>query len=203
MKLRFFLSSSKEQLSITRALEQYLISEGFEPKSWAHDVHEASKYNLESLVNQAKQSDFAIFIFAPDDTVTIRNQSFNIVRDNVLFELGLFTGMLGRNRCYILEILESEEKPMRLPSDLGGITTLKYLPDDPQKTLESIAKSIAGFATKTAKAVLSDFSPNDLKLLQVCEAPSMPSNQAYRAFGSAPSTWDDKPHVEGAEPKAL
>jgi hypothetical protein len=190
MKLRFFLSSSYEQLSIATTLEEHLTNEGLEPKVWRNDVHEVAQYNLESLFNQAMLSDFAVFIFAPDDEVTIRGNSFSVVRDNVLFELGLFTGILGKNRSYILQ---SEEKPMRLPSDLEGLTTLKYRPDSNlSETLKSIAKRIAGFATKAAKADLSQFTSNDLRLLEACKYPSMPSNQFYRAFGSAPSEWSDK-----------
>jgi hypothetical protein len=31
-----------------------------------------------------------------------------------------------------------------------------------------------------------------LKLLQSCKVISMPSNQAFKAFGSRPAAWDDK-----------
>jgi len=123
MKPRFFLSSSSEQLSIAEALESNLADAGFEPTLWSREGHGASEYNLEALLREAWSSDFAVFVFVPDDQVVIRGEAFSVVRDNVLFELGLFIGVLGRDRCLIVR---GEEQAMRLPSDLAGLTTLKY-----------------------------------------------------------------------------
>src|SRR6478609_9307179 len=101
MKIRIFLSSSSEHSSIAKALEANLASEGFEPTLWSREAHGAGQYNLEALLREAKGSDFGIFVFAPDDQLTIRSELFNVVRDNVLFELGVFIGILGRGRCFI------------------------------------------------------------------------------------------------------
>ena len=193
MKIRFFLSSSSEQLPVAKALEANLTGEGFEPTLWSREAHGASQYNLEALLSEAKSSDFAIFLFTPDDEVTIRGNVFSVVRDNVLFELGVFIGVLGRNRCFIVQ---SIERPMRLPSDLEGITTLKY---DPRRSDQNLRRSVGPIVTTltdlaltTAKAAESEFTINDLKLLQSCRNLSMPSNQACKAFGFMPSAWDDK-----------
>lgn len=193
MKIRFLLSSSSEQLSIAKALEANLEAEGFEPTLWSREAHGPSQYNLEALLGQAESSDFAIFVFAPDDQVTIRGEVHPVVRDNVLFELGLFIGALGRDRSFIVQ---SSEHQMRLPSDLDGLTILHYdsrrSDGNLRRALGPVTTNIADLARKTIAATASEFTDNDLKLLRSCKDPSMPSNQAFKAFGKMPSSWNDK-----------
>ena len=178
---------------IAKALEANLSHEGFEPTLWSREAHSASEYNLEALLREASSSDFAVFVFAPDDQVTIRGESFSVVRDNVLFELGLFIAALGRNRCLIVR---GAEQPMRLPSDLDGLTVLKYdhqrSDGNFRRSLGPVTTTIADLARKIAVDAQSEFTDNDLRLLQTCKDLSMPSNQAFKAFGSMPVAWDDK-----------
>ena len=65
--------------------------------------------------------DFGLFVATEDDKSTLRNKKFKTPRDNVIFELGLFFGRLGKNRSYV--ILEGEAK---LPSDMDGISVSKF-----------------------------------------------------------------------------
>lgn len=44
-------------------------------------------------------------------------------RDNVVFELGMFVGRLGRARAILME---PREEKVKLPSDLSGVTTITY-----------------------------------------------------------------------------
>ncbi|MDD1820524.1 nucleotide-binding protein, partial [Pseudomonas aeruginosa] len=78
---------------------------------------------LESLEEQLDECDFAIAIAQPDDSVTMREETKNTPRDNVIFELGLFVGRLGRARTFLLEPRGDE---VHLPSDLKGLTTIGY-----------------------------------------------------------------------------
>ncbi len=47
-------------------------------------------------------------------------------RDNVMLELGLFSGSLGQERAIMLVDNDSD---LKLPSDLNGITQLRFSDD--------------------------------------------------------------------------
>ncbi len=73
--------------------------------------------------------DFAAFVFAQDDWTT-KGASPDAApgeaspRDNVVFEAGLFGGALGIRRTFILHA-----NGAKLPSDLLGLTAIRYDPD--------------------------------------------------------------------------
>lgn len=87
---------------------------------------------MESIEAQLDENDFGVFIFSPDDVINIRGQVAFITRDNTLFEMGLFWGKLRRGRVFFIvpkNIPEDVENPVNvyhLPSDLAGLTLLKY-----------------------------------------------------------------------------
>lgn len=92
---------------------------------WHQNVIKPSQFPLESLLNHLRKSHFGIFVFAPDDVVTQRGRTASAVRDNVLFELGLLVGLLGRRRAFIV-VPRSLEDELHLPSDLEGLTPIEY-----------------------------------------------------------------------------
>lgn len=76
------------------------------------------------------ESDFALAIAQPDDVVRSRKKMQPTLRDNVLFELGLFMGKLTRHRAILIHPRVSS---LKLPSDLHGLTLLSYAPDSQPK----------------------------------------------------------------------
>lgn len=87
---------------------------------WDQGTFGASQTTLQSLVEEAKKSDFAVLVLSADDMVESRHVVGKAPRDNVVFELGLFIGVIGTERVFILPPKEGA----KLSSDLGGFTLL-------------------------------------------------------------------------------
>ena len=115
-------------------------------------VFPPSAYPLDSLDAALGRSDFAIVIAAGDDVITSRKKRHRAPRDNVTFELGLAIGRLSRKRTLLLE---PRTAPVKLASDLLGLTTIPY-------SWDSAADPIAQMAVATSiirKTVL-DLGPS-------------------------------------------
>lgn len=131
-KPKIFIASSVEGLEIAKIVNvklEYIT----EPTLWT-DVFKLSSITLLSLIEKAEETDFAIFIFTPDDKVSIRDNKKNIVRDNVLFELGLFIGKLGLKNCFIIK---PRNVDLHILTDLAGITIATYDENRSDKNLTS------------------------------------------------------------------
>lgn len=142
-----FIGSSTESRSIANALQESLSDEldAFVWSQWGFDL---SRDAVDSLERTLAESDFAAFIFAPDDDLVIRGQQTAVVRDNVLFELGLFMGGLGRDRTFIVRPTSIEEA-YRVATDLLGLTAATYdatalrgTPDELRRALLTAANQI-------------------------------------------------------------
>ncbi|HZD48104.1 MAG TPA: nucleotide-binding protein, partial [Silvibacterium sp.] len=117
-----FIGSSTEGLDIAREVELQLQRDA-ETTIWKDDVFKPGSGVLETLMNLVEQFDFAVMVLSPDDLLESRGQSVPSPRDNVVFELGLFMGRLGRSRVFVLH---EQNAVLKLPSDLAGITLLTY-----------------------------------------------------------------------------
>lgn len=122
MKPKAFVGSSVEGLPVAYAVQQNLMHDA-EVTVWDQGVFELSSTTIESLSKALAHTDFGIFVFSPDDVLRMRGDESTSVRDNVLFEFGLFIGKLGRERVFFLVPSTS---PPQIPSDLLGITPAKY-----------------------------------------------------------------------------
>src|SRR6267378_5898561 len=131
MKPRLFVGSSSEKSLYALALQNQLGSRA-EVTVWKQGFFQRNISYLASLIDGLKESDFAAFVFAPEDTLEIREEKLESIRDNVLFEFGLALGKLGTDRAFFI-VPEVQDK-FRLPSDLFGISTVKF--DIKQTNLE-------------------------------------------------------------------
>ncbi|WP_341936445.1 nucleotide-binding protein [Marinimicrobium sp. C2-29] len=121
-KPRLFIASSAESLSIAEAVNVNLDHE-FEITIWKNGTFKLSSTTIDDLVEKSSFVDFALFIFAPDDVSTIRSRKEHVVRDNVIFEMGLFVGAIGKSRSFVLK---PRDVDMHLPTDLLGVTPADY-----------------------------------------------------------------------------
>ncbi len=122
MRQRIFVGSSGEAMSVCRAVQQEL-DRDFDVTIWDQGVFRLTYGAVDSLCAALDSSDAGIFVLTPDDLTESRGHSNFTVRDNVIFELGMFLGRLGRENVYMLAPAKS---PVRLPSDLIGITAAHY-----------------------------------------------------------------------------
>lgn len=122
-KIRVFIISSAEGLDVARKIQDALAHDGFIVRLWTDDVFKVASYAIESLEMELDDSDFAVAVAHSDDMTLFRGLDWPAPRDNVVFELGLFMGRLGRKRAILME---PREDKVKLPSDLSGITTIPY-----------------------------------------------------------------------------
>jgi hypothetical protein len=126
-----FVGSSSEGLEVARAIQSQLHRD-CEVTIWNEGAFPLGQTTLESLVNALDRFDFAILVLTPDDTILSREIERLAPRDNLLFELGLFMGRLGRSRTFVV----AEDSPrMKLPSDLAGVTLAGFDPNRVDKNL--------------------------------------------------------------------
>jgi hypoxanthine phosphoribosyltransferase len=120
-----FIGCSSESLAVADAIEKHLRPVA-DAVIWHEGVHHPGAVVIEKLIKRLDASDYGLFVFTADDVAKVRDGEHPIVRDNVLFEHGLFMGRLGRERSLI--VMPRGAGP-RLPVDLAGITYAEYEPD--------------------------------------------------------------------------
>lgn len=150
MKPTLFIASSSGNLEVAASMQESL-EHVAEVTIWNQNVFKLSRYNIESLVDALEASDFGVFIFTPEDIATIRGTEKLTVRDNVIFELGLFIGKLGRERCFIIMPRGNEEE-VHFPSDLLGITPALY---EAERQDGNLVAALGPAATKITRQIKS------------------------------------------------
>ena len=123
MKPRVFVGSSSEQVDTAYEIQRNL-ERACEATVWDQGVFQLTSNTLDDLMAVLDRTDFGIFVFGRDDLTTIRNMEYQSTRDNVVFELGLFVGKLGKARTFF--VMPREREGFRLPSDLVGITPAEF-----------------------------------------------------------------------------
>jgi hypothetical protein len=116
-KPRVFIASSKKALPYATAVQRH-ISDVCDAIVWRDLPNYPAKTLVDWVLKLPDRFDFGVFIFSNDDTLTLNDKHYEVARDNVLFELGLFSGKLGYDRC---SILRPDLDNFHLPSDLNGI----------------------------------------------------------------------------------
>ena len=136
-KPRIFLGSSGKQAKLLQAIQRGL-EDVADVESWTTTFN-PGRSTLDRLVELSQEVDFAAFVFAQDDwTETDATPSGEASpRDNVVFEAGLFGGALGIRRTFILHANGS-----KLPTDLLGLTTVRYDPSARSAEVRAICEKL-------------------------------------------------------------
>jgi len=130
--MEIFLGSSSEAKDYMEEIALYLQELDQDTLMWTETgkgIFVPGTNTIDALIDITKKVQAAVFIFNVDDTTWNENSALEeakTVRDNVLFEYGLFTGALGKNRvCFVCK-----GRP-KVATDLKGITYI----DGDQKPL--------------------------------------------------------------------
>lgn len=147
MPPRLFIGSSVRSLAVARAIQEELERDA-EVTVWSQGVFRPMQAALDDLVAALDRFDFGVFVFTPDDVVEIEDERASAVRDNVVFELGLFVGRHGRERSFF--VVPRRREPFRLPSDLTGITPATY---DADRTDQNLRAALGPACNRIRRAV--------------------------------------------------
>jgi hypothetical protein len=149
---RVFIGSSTEGLKIAKAL-QVLLDPPFEVAVWSQGVYGLSEGTLESLVSAVDEFDFAVLVMSPDDLLTSRLETVSSPRDNVIFELGLFMGALGRRRTFIVYDRTAQ---LKLPSDLAGVSAATFEPHSSGKLEDALGAAATRIENQISRLGVRD-----------------------------------------------
>ena len=128
-KKTIFFGSSSEAADIMDEVAAVVGANGFSTLKWNSpnaNIFIAGQNTIDNLIKATERVDAAIFIFNDDDKTWFNDSmESRTVRDNVLFEYGLFMGKLGKTKVAIA----SKNDP-HIASDLKGITYIDLNGDE-------------------------------------------------------------------------
>ncbi len=134
-----FIGSSGEANSIAHAIKKELAPD-LEAIVWNEDIFELGEDTLTSLLKFVSVFDFAILVMSDDDLIQSRGWLRKAApRDNVVFELGLFMGAMGKRRSFPV-IAPPKKGRLKTPSDLLGNTEIRLCADFRSKPIEEAIK---------------------------------------------------------------
>lgn len=139
LKPKIFIGSSTAGYSIAEKVKGNLTSIGDcflwkDPNVW-----EPNRSTFENLMRMVSYFDFGVFVATADD-LTLTNDNIVIEsRDNVILEMALFLGAMGRDKSFLLV-----EEGIKLPSDFNGI----YMPRFEKNNDKKIKDACGEYAVK-------------------------------------------------------
>jgi hypothetical protein len=142
-KPRVFIGSSSEAKDLASEIQTGL-RDFADVRTWWQGIIEPSENFLDGLIRAAESHDIGVFVLHPDDLITSRNEEAEVPRDNVIFELGLFIGKIGKERTFF--IVPRKRGKFHLLSDLAGHQALKYdneqLRDAPEAAVGTVCREL-------------------------------------------------------------
>jgi predicted nucleotide-binding protein len=147
MKPKLFIGSSVEGLETAYAIQDNL-SDNAEVTIWGEGVFEIAKGVFENLDGMLGVSDFGVFIFTPDDL--LKSRRLSQTRDNLIFEVGLCLGRLGKERTFV--IVPKGQDVLPFVADLAGLQAINI---DPHKSYKDLRLTLKSTCEKIRKVIQS------------------------------------------------
>jgi hypothetical protein len=129
-KPKVFIGSSNKGKEIAEIVKEHLEENNeIEVKVWWDKIFRIGETYIERLLKATKEFDFALLVITGEDEKEKQGKPGNEdeekrkVNENVLFELGLFMGRLGRHKAIMLYDDDHKAVP---PSDLEGIHKVSF-----------------------------------------------------------------------------
>jgi len=145
-----FICSSAESLTVAEQLQVGLNHHPSVVKVWTDQVFGPTKYTMEDLEREVATADFAIAVVMGEDVVRSRKRQSVAPRDNVVFELGLFMGQIGRQRTFMVV---PRGIKLKMPSDLLGLNPLSFVPPTDLKNASLWAAALGPVCTLIKTAI--------------------------------------------------
>jgi hypothetical protein len=147
-KKTIFIASSTPAIPLAEDIAQYIerrLKSGVQIKRWWKKQFRLGKTLFDSLAKHTTECDFAIVLLTKDDYAEKKGRKLVSPRDNTIFELGLFAGELGIERCFMV----CNTKAIALPSDVEGVLRSDISPNlnlkragDRTKAVEKVGPEI-------------------------------------------------------------
>lgn len=137
LKPKIFIGSSTAGYIVAEKVKNYLTETGDcilwkDPNVW-----EPNRSTFENLLKMVSYFDFGVFVATADD-LTLTNDKIVIEpRDNVVLEMALFCGAMGRDKSFLLV-----EEGIKLPSDFDGIYMPRFKKDN-ENTIKNACNEYA------------------------------------------------------------
>lgn len=140
LKPQIFIGSSGNGLDVAEIVKKeleiignaYLWSQG--------DLWEPNESTFDNLLRMTGYFDFGVFVATQDDlTLTSKGEYGFEARDNVILEMTLFVGALGKKKSFLIT-----EKDLDKPSDFSGI----YMPEFVKGDESSIKQACGEIASR-------------------------------------------------------
>lgn len=143
-----FIGSTTEALPVAKLIYNKIKTGKFVAKLWENDVFNPGATTIEDLVNTVNDADFGVMVLTPDDKLISRKKKHQAPRDNIIFEIGLLIGSIGRERTFLVS---TQGVNLKIPTDLLGVNRMffkfnprdkKYDENDVLKVIKDIKKTI-------------------------------------------------------------
>lgn len=145
-----FICSSAENIAVAKNIKKGLNHRSTIVRVWTDQVFGPMKYTMEDLEREVTAADFAIAVVMGEDVTRSRKRQAPAPRDNVVFELGLFMGQIGRQRTIMVV---PKGIKLKMPSDLLGLNPLSFVPPTNPKSQRLWTAALAPVCDQLKKTI--------------------------------------------------